>query len=488
MGEKNNSISLRSELRSRFKEVSGALAILLNYIFTDIEKRPRTFKIGVFSVFLVVTFLVVLQSALHMTPIIFLRLAENQSGQYDFTLAPVAAANDTRLDSSNEDSGQTFFRGLNFTQLQTQLKDVHDIAGMAPRWILPVQVSNPDTPETSYQVIALVLDSKLERENGFGSNIDLKDLGQEECWITESISMLTELKGKNKIHIHVDLFETLTDMQAIASSGGGSTNSDSLPRTIATTLVDQQFTANGGRKIDSERYAFGNGPFTVTIGRLLEGFGRRLQQTIPDEWLDSFSWTITLPDGTQYTIPIDASGLPTGVTSDMVTVIVRTTQFINALIPAIQEGLTIDQDFTVIETVDSPNGKWPGTLGNIIVIDSKYLVSIFEENLVNAVENIDFETGNPTQDEFINEYFDKEAVVENIREQAKEIRLEDYALTVNILLTDRVDIYHSQNSIRPGLIKASNAIYAKLGRSSFKYLFAFDDSIKQLLLVQKFLG
>jgi len=197
MVQKNNNSdeNIKSELQFKFKEIVGALSILLNYIITDIDKRPRTFKIGVFSVFLVVTFLVVLQSALHMTPIVFLRLAENQSGQYDFTLQPVAAVNDTRLDSTNADSGQTFFRGLNFTQLQQQLEDVSEISALAPRWILPVSVSNPKTPETSYQVLALVLDSKLERENGFGSNIDLKDLGEKECWITESISSLTELNG-----------------------------------------------------------------------------------------------------------------------------------------------------------------------------------------------------------------------------------------------------------------------------------------------------
>lgn len=464
MGQKNNSISLGAELRSRFKEISGALSILLNYIVTDIDKRPRIFKIGVFSVFLVVTFLVVLQSALHMTPIVFLRLAENQSGQYDLTLAPVAAANDTRLDSSNDDQGQAFYRGLNFTLLQQQLKDVQEISGMAPRWILPVSVSNPDTPNDLFHVVALVLDSKLERESGFGSNIELKDLSLEECWITDSIAMLTQLKGQNKIHIYADILKTLTDMQALASTGGGS-SSDSLPRAIATELVDQQFTANGGRKIDNERYAFGNGPYTVTVGRLLKGFGRTLQQAIPDDFLDSFNWVITAPDGSQITIPVDASGLPSGTTSDQVTLIINSTPFINAMIPAIQEGLTIDQDFTVVETVESPNGKWPSTLGNIIVLDSKYIVGIFAENMATAVENTKFETGNPTQDDLVERYFNKTEVQENIRAQSKNITLNDYALTVNILLTDRVDIYHSQNSIRPGLITASNAIYSILGRN-----------------------
>jgi hypothetical protein len=196
MVQKNTSgENIKSELQFRLKEIVGALSILLNYIITDIDKRPRTFKIGVFSVFLVVTFLVVLQSALHMTPVVFLRLAENQSGQYDFTLQPVAAVNDTRLDSTNADPGNTFFRGLNFTQLQQQLQYVPEISALAPRWILPISVSNPDTPENSYHVLALVLDSKLERENGFGSNIDLPDLGPKECWITESIASLTQLNG-----------------------------------------------------------------------------------------------------------------------------------------------------------------------------------------------------------------------------------------------------------------------------------------------------
>lgn len=37
--------------------------IILRYIVSDITKRPRSFKIGLFTIYLVVTFLALLESA-----------------------------------------------------------------------------------------------------------------------------------------------------------------------------------------------------------------------------------------------------------------------------------------------------------------------------------------------------------------------------------------------------------------------------------------
>lgn len=37
--------------------------IILQYIISDITKRPRSFKIGLFTIYLVVTFLALLESA-----------------------------------------------------------------------------------------------------------------------------------------------------------------------------------------------------------------------------------------------------------------------------------------------------------------------------------------------------------------------------------------------------------------------------------------
>jgi hypothetical protein len=186
-------------LVTKLKEFMGTLVTLVNYITTDIEKRPRSFKIGVFSIFLVVTFLVVLQSALELTPLVFLKMAQDKTGQYDFTILPISAENDTRLSSDSQDSNSNtstpMFRGLNLTEIELKLERMTEIAGLAPRWLLPVEISNPDTPDTIFNVLGLILDSKREREIGIGSNSELEDLGQNDCWITESVGRLLNLNG-----------------------------------------------------------------------------------------------------------------------------------------------------------------------------------------------------------------------------------------------------------------------------------------------------
>lgn len=46
--------------------------IIIHYTEKDIKKRPRSFKIGIFTIFLVVGFLTLLKATLILSPYIFL--------------------------------------------------------------------------------------------------------------------------------------------------------------------------------------------------------------------------------------------------------------------------------------------------------------------------------------------------------------------------------------------------------------------------------
>jgi len=185
-------------LKAQLLEFKGTLKIILNYVITDIQKRPRSFKIGVFSVFIVVTFLTILQAGLSITPIIFIKLAENQAGDVDLMFTPIAAENDTRVAGAGSDT--TIFRFLNLTDMEEKLKDVDVIDAIVPRWALPVQVANPDNEARSYRSIGLILDSRQERLKGVGRNLDAEDLGKDECWIAKNIERLLDIQGKLKYY------------------------------------------------------------------------------------------------------------------------------------------------------------------------------------------------------------------------------------------------------------------------------------------------
>ena len=64
------------------------LLILLNYLISDLKKKQRTFKIGLASVCLVVSFLVLLQSAISISGLMFIKLSESNVGEADIIISP----------------------------------------------------------------------------------------------------------------------------------------------------------------------------------------------------------------------------------------------------------------------------------------------------------------------------------------------------------------------------------------------------------------
>lgn len=53
---------------------------------------------------------------------------------------------------------------------------------------------------------------------------------------------------------------------------------------------------------------------------------------------------------------------------------VNVTSASNELSPLIMRGLNITIDFVIKKSVNNPKGKWPSSLGNSIVIDSKFML------------------------------------------------------------------------------------------------------------------
>jgi len=49
----------------------------VRYIVEDIKKKPRSFKIGFFTVFIVVAFLTLLTNIVSLAPVIFVRVSED---------------------------------------------------------------------------------------------------------------------------------------------------------------------------------------------------------------------------------------------------------------------------------------------------------------------------------------------------------------------------------------------------------------------------
>lgn len=55
-------------------------------MISETSKKPNAFKIGVFTVFLVVMFITMLKSVVDSSPILFVKIAQNSVGAFDITL------------------------------------------------------------------------------------------------------------------------------------------------------------------------------------------------------------------------------------------------------------------------------------------------------------------------------------------------------------------------------------------------------------------
>lgn len=64
------------------------LVIQLKYIVADLGKTGSGFVIGVFTVFLVVMIITMLKSVVDATPILFVKMGQQEAGAIDFKLTP----------------------------------------------------------------------------------------------------------------------------------------------------------------------------------------------------------------------------------------------------------------------------------------------------------------------------------------------------------------------------------------------------------------
>ena len=59
---------------------------MTNYLYSEITKKPSAFKIGIFTVFVVVMVITMLKSVVDSTPILFVKLGQDEVGAIDFQL------------------------------------------------------------------------------------------------------------------------------------------------------------------------------------------------------------------------------------------------------------------------------------------------------------------------------------------------------------------------------------------------------------------
>lgn len=68
--------------------MSANIRVIFNYLKSDLIKKERTFKLGLITIYLVVFFVSIILNIIVLSPVIFIKVAENSTGENDIIITP----------------------------------------------------------------------------------------------------------------------------------------------------------------------------------------------------------------------------------------------------------------------------------------------------------------------------------------------------------------------------------------------------------------
>lgn len=216
----------KEKVKDRYETESSAFMMAAKYVWGDTKRHKTAYAIGFFTVFLVVFFTITLQNAISRSPIIFLKLAENQVGEYDVTLQPTLTANT-----------QSFF--INYTEIKDQINDVDTVVGSCPRWLGLASVRGRDSEFSTFATL-LVFDTDLEREIGLGREWNHSRLERDHMHLSRTAMKAIGVEPNQKDSAFLEI-----DLLGLASNLGG------VDGGIEDAIIEAFLSANTGLDPDA---------------------------------------------------------------------------------------------------------------------------------------------------------------------------------------------------------------------------------------------
>ena len=443
----------------------GMFLIIITYISTDIQKKPRAFKIGLFSIFIVVGFLVLMQSALQLSPLVFLKISENQIGDADLILFPIPLDNDSRIqDSSFNSNPLNSIRLLDGPYLEGLCDKMPELMGCSPRWILFGDAYNDNNEKL--RVFVLAFDYEKEKSIGLGRNLIAPAISGNESYLTEST--VKSLNLYDKVTLKMDVIGALISQGYLSTSNatvsGNQSNDeqiDEFKNTIRETLrnylgvtgvnTSQSTTLNtsiikeNANKIN-DLIKNSNIPMDRSVSNY-PGITKLVVQylNLPSNFFDNFDYNLN-----NITSLLDsANNLPDNTTFE-------SNSTVEALINAVIASLNLTSDFQIKANITSPNGKWTEALGNVLAFDYRFIPQI----IVNSIS----EGLRVSTDPIINSLVPTPAVQNFIRNTIDSIDIRTLTVTENFVIRNRMNVYTDQTTINNYFIDITNKYFKLIGK------------------------
>lgn len=450
-----------------FKNTSffAIFLIIFNYIFTDIEKKPRSFKIGLFTIFIVVGFLVLMQSALQLSPLVFLKIAETQVGDTDIILTPTSATNDSRLQDPEFNSNPlNSIRLLDGEYLEDLCDKMSELVGCSPRWVLFGDAAN-DSGE-KIRVFVLAFDSKKEISIGLGRNLMAPEIKGNESYLT--LSTVISLNLNTKVNLKMDILNSLIYQGYVTLNDSENSN-----KSKEEQVADLKNILKDSLRGFFVTLGANTGQVNTTINSsVIKENSRNISNLIKDSGLplnDSINNYPNLRNNIEQTLNLPSNILSNNSLqlNDVVALLdsvetlpndtsININSTLEAFLDVIIDSLNLTSSFEIKSNISSPNGKWPDALGNVLAFDYHYIPNIIINSIYEALEK--------SPDPVLQSLLPTPAFRNTLTQTISSINLKQFTLTENLVLKDRMNIYMDQNTIDRTFIDTTNKFFKLIGK------------------------
>ena len=206
------------------KDISPAfnLFVLTSYILSDIQKKPRSYRIGVFTITLTITFIIVLYCILDVLPVVFLKLAQNQAGESDFIYTAQSSSNQSYSGDnfmynvgayeSRESLNDFVFPLINGTEFFEKTQNASDFEGFTSRWFGVAEFANTSNSDLYTSGLIMVLDTEKEVKIGLGRDFTKTLLGKKQVFMTSSTLRYLDIEpnGRDEVELVIDIRDYLS--------------------------------------------------------------------------------------------------------------------------------------------------------------------------------------------------------------------------------------------------------------------------------------
>ena len=406
------------------------------------RKNKKSTVIGLVTVVILVTFLIVLENTIKKAPVIFLRLSEMSSGEMDFTLSPktFAGTPGSNFTTSGENvwrrtagegsataSAAAAFAGLdsvlggmffNWTYIDEKMSSLDFIEGTTPRWTMistvhyrpqhewEVEANETDDPSAIFTAI----DTDREAELGIGRNWELPRLNASECYVSKALlnRMNLSLAGGYSLDMKMDF------LGLMSSLGGGNASTPELvlaSMVSSMTGIPMRVSQNVSVKIPGDVYDMlqeglikvslpeGDNITGETVETAYEQAARILELLNANVTMPPFNETAlaNLTQNMSYTpggnISVEIKDYypdyepPTNDTYVQEVTIDLAAMFSQQL-STLADALVLRHTYRVAGAINDTEGKFSSVLGNILVVEADEFEPVVRDFLANAVATV----------------------------------------------------------------------------------------------------